>query len=73
MMNNNQSTITNDPWLIVYRSSFGALSMADKLRRETIYERVTREARLKNVVLTAAAWLTMAAACGLCVMASYYR
>ncbi len=46
--------------------------MIAKLIRETDFERVTRDARLKNVVAMAVVLLT-AAACALCVPAEWYR
>ena len=47
--------------------------MIAKLIRETDYERVARDARLKNVVAMAVVLLTAAAACALCVLAEWYR
>ncbi len=72
MTKNNYSAI-NDPVFIIYRSPFGALAMTDKLRRETIYERVMRDAQWKNLAVAALTLVTTAAACALCVLAEWYR
>ncbi len=72
MINKNYSPIS-DPVFIIYRSSFGALSMTDKLRRDTDYERVMRGAQWKNRTVAALTLLTAAAACALCTLAEWRR